>query len=52
MENDIRLKVRIRLDDKWAANHEQADLVEYLQHSMNNALGFRGEVEGLSVLKR
>jgi hypothetical protein len=52
MSNEIKLKVRIRLDEKWASNHGGDDLVEYLEHSLNTALGFRGQVEGLKVVTR
>ena len=52
MVNDIRVKVKVRLDEQWASNHADEYLVEFLEQSLNTALGFRGEVKGLKIVRR
>ncbi len=51
MGNEMRLKVQLELDEQWASNHDNAELIEFLKHSLNTTLGFRGEVKRLSIVK-
>ena len=49
-ENEITLRITLKLDEKWATNHSEKDLVEHVKHSLNYIMGFRGELKRLSVV--
>ncbi len=48
--NEIAFRVTLKLDEKWASNHSEKDLVEHLKHRLNYDMGFRGELKRLSVV--
>jgi hypothetical protein len=53
MNNDqITLKMTLALDKKWASNHSQDDLIEFIEHSFNTTLGFRGEIKKVRVVTK
>ena len=45
--NQIRLKVTVELDEKWASNLSREEVLEYLKDRFNYSLGFRGWVKKL-----
>ena len=49
-KNVIAFRVTLKLDEKWASNHSEEDLVEHVKHRLNNVMGFRGQVTRLSVV--
>ena len=50
--NEITFKVTLALDDQWASNHNGEDIVEFIRHSFNTTLGFRGEIKKLRVVAK
>jgi len=51
MDNkQIKLRVTLEIDDKWASNLSKDELAETIKVRLNNSLGFRGRVKRLSVL--
>jgi hypothetical protein len=50
--SELTLKMTLALDQKWANNHSQEDLIEFIEHSFNTTLGFRGEIKRLRVVAR
>ena len=52
MANEIKLKVTLKMDEKWASNHDEVELVERLKDSWDTVLGYRGEIKRLNIVKR
>ena len=52
MGKEVKLSVTLELDEEWAGNHDEAELIEYLKHRWGTDLGFRGEVRRLNIVKR
>ena len=52
MGKEMKLSITLELDEEWAGNHDESELVEYLRHKWSTDLGFRGEVRRLSIVKR
>jgi len=48
--NKITFRVTLKLDEKWASNYSEEELVEYLEDRLNSSLGFRGEIKRLNVV--
>ena len=49
---EIKFKVTINLEEKWAKNLSQEELLEYIKARLNSSLGFRGQIKKLTVLNR
>ena len=49
---EIKFKVTLQLDEKWASNQTIDELIEYIKDRMNSSLGFRGQIKKLSVVTR
>ena len=49
---EVKLRMTLKLDEKWASNFTQEELAEYLKDRLNSSLGFRGQVRRLSTAKR
>jgi len=45
----IKLKVTLDLDEKWAKNYGNEELLEYLKARLNYSLGFRGQVKKMTA---
>jgi hypothetical protein len=43
--NEITFKVTLSLNEKWAGNQSEDELVGYLKERLNSSLGFRGEIK-------
>ncbi len=52
MDNRMKVKVKLELDAEWASNYDKAELIEFLRDNWSNALGFRGEIRSLNIVKR
>ena len=40
----LRAVLYIEVDETWASNQTNNELVEYIRSRMNSSLGFRGEI--------
>jgi hypothetical protein len=49
---EIKFKVTLELDEKWASNQTMDELIEYVKNRMNSSLGFRGQIKRLIVVSR
>jgi hypothetical protein len=50
--NEIRFKVTLELDAKWASNQSSEELAQYIQERLNSSLGFRGQVKKFKIVSR
>ncbi len=50
--SEITLKVTLALDEKWASNHNGDDVLEFIRHSFNTTLAFRGEIKKMRVVAK
>ena len=51
-DNEIKVKVTLSLDDKWASNHSKDDLAEIVRQRMDYSLGFRGRIKKFKLVTR
>jgi hypothetical protein len=42
----------LALDQEWASNLSEEEILEFIQHSFNTCLGFRGEIKRLRTVSR
>jgi len=49
---EIKFKVTIRINEKWASQQTQEEIEEYLMTRLNSSLGFRGEIKKIKVIKK
>ena len=49
---EIRFKVTLELNEKWARNQTTEELVDYLKARLNSSLGFRGQIKKLNLVAR
>ena len=49
---EIKLRVTLTLDEKWARNHTQEELADYIKERMNSSLGFRGQIKKFAIAKK
>lgn len=47
--NEITFKVTVSLNEKWANNQTEEELVGYIKERLNSSLGFRGEIKRFRV---
>jgi hypothetical protein len=45
----LKLKVTLNLDEKWAQNYSSEELLDYLKARLNYSLGFRGQVKKMTT---
>ena len=45
----LKLKITLDLDEKWAENFSSEELLEYLKARVNYSLGFRGQVKKMTT---
>lgn len=50
--NEIRFKVTLELDAKWASNLTAEEMALYIQERLNSSLGFRGQVKKFKIVSR
>lgn len=48
--NQIMFKVTLNLDENWASHLSKDTLIAYLKARLNGSIGFRGQVEGFSLV--
>jgi hypothetical protein len=48
----MTLKMTLALDEQWASNLSTEEILEFIQHSFNTCLGFRGEIRKLRPVNR
>ena len=48
----IIFKVTLEVDDKWAGNLTQEEVVEHIRERLNSSLGFRGQVKRFRIVSR
>ncbi len=49
---ELKFKVTLDLDGKWASNQTTEELVEYIKARMNSSLGFRGQIKKVTLVTR
>jgi len=49
---ELRFKVTLELNEKWASNQTSEELVDYLKARLNSSLGFRGQIKKLNLVAR
>ena len=49
---ELRFKVTLELNDKWARNQTSEELVDYLKARLNSSLGLRGQIKKLNLVAR
>lgn len=47
--NEITVKVTLKLDEKWASDLSKKELIEFIRSKLSTSLGFRGQVAKVSV---
>ena len=50
--NGIKVSIIIEISKKWADNLTEAELVKFIRAKIDGALGFRGEVKKVKLVKR
>ena len=50
--SQIRFKVTLELDPKWASNQDNEEVAEYIRERLNSSLGFRGQVKKFKIVSR
>jgi hypothetical protein len=51
-EIEIKFKVTLKLDEKWADRLTTEELIEYIKAKINSSLGVRGQVKNLSLVTK
>jgi hypothetical protein len=51
-DNEIKVKVTLSLDDKWANNQSKDELAEIIKQRMDYSLGFRGRIKKFKLVSR
>ena len=51
-EIEIKVKVTLKLDEKWADGLTTEELIEYIKAKINGSLGVRGQVKNLSLVTK
>ena len=49
---ELKFKVTLELNEKWAGNQTTEELVDYIKARLNSSLGFRGQIKKVNVVKR
>jgi len=50
--DEISVKMTLRLNGTWASEYSDKELVDYLRQRFDTVLGFRGEVNKVTVASR
>jgi hypothetical protein len=50
--SEITFRVTLSLDETWANNQTEDEVVGYIRDRLNTSLGFRGEIKRLRVIKK
>lgn len=51
-KNQITFKVTLKLDEKWASNRTQEEIIESIKDRFNTSLGFRGGIKRFTVISK
>ena len=51
-KSEITFKVTLKLDEKWASNREQEEVVESIKDRFDTCLGFRGGIKRFAVVNK
>ena len=49
---ELKFKITLELNEKWAGTQTSEELVEYVKARLNSSLGFRGQIKKLTVVNR
>jgi hypothetical protein len=49
---ELRFKVTLEINDKWARTQTTEELVDYIKARLNSSLGFRGQIKKLKMVAR
>ncbi|MFC1848377.1 hypothetical protein ACFLXV_03610 [Chloroflexota bacterium] len=49
---ELKFKVTLELNEKWAGNQTTEELVDYIKARLNSSLGFRGQIKKLNLVTR
>jgi hypothetical protein len=49
---ELKFKVTLELNEKWASNQTTEELVDYIKARLNSSLGFRGQIKKVNVVTR
>jgi hypothetical protein len=49
---ELKFRVTLELDEKWARNQTTEELVEYIKTRMNSSLGFRGQIKKVTLVAK
>ena len=49
---ELKFKVTLELNEKWASNQTTEELVDYIKARLNSSLGFRGQIKKVNVVAR
>ena len=50
--DEVNVKLTLRLNGTWASEYSDKELVDYLRQRVDTVLGFRGEVNRVTVASR
>ncbi len=50
-QNDLKFKVTLELDEQWASNRTEDEIVEFIRDKLSNSLGFRARVKRFKVAR-
>lgn len=48
---ELKIKVTLNVNGKWAASLTPEELDEYIKARLNSSLGFRGQVKKIKVVR-
>ena len=51
-EIEIKVKVTLKLDEKWADGLTTEELIEYIKERINSSMGDKGQVKKLSLVTK
>jgi len=51
-EIEIKFKVTLKLDEKWAGGLTTEELIEYIKDRINSSMGDKGQVKKLSLVTK
>ncbi len=47
---EVKFRVTLEIDEKWARGQTKEELVEYLEIRLNSSLGFKGAVQKFGLV--
>ena len=50
--SEMTFRVTLSLDETWANNQTEDEVVGYIRDRLNTSLGFRGEIKRFRVIKK